>query len=219
VLHQGARRSAIALRTSNELKERLSPCLKLYTCASNGNKPFCMRTNVSVTSNISRRRARFDHDAIDDGHAKHGLQMRNHAAWLSLTTPILTASGEDQDEAQHIHDILDEKIKFKRSLCKCGGRQGCCAKLPCRASETVRIGRSIVVIKFLLREKRGSVGRSEGSATALLAATNVSDSIGVWSRCANPRLVASISCHESLRGPLACEAGCARSFSNCTNTV
>jgi hypothetical protein len=70
-----------------------------------------MRTNVSLTSKISRRRARFDHDAIDDGHAKHGLQMRNHAAWLSLTTPILTASGEDQDEAQHIHDILDEKKK------------------------------------------------------------------------------------------------------------
>jgi hypothetical protein len=70
-----------------------------------------MRTNVSWTSNISRRRARFDDDAIDDGHAKHGLQMRIHAAWLSLTTPILTASGENKHEAQHIHDILDEKIK------------------------------------------------------------------------------------------------------------
>ncbi len=87
------------------------------------------------------------------------------------------------------------------------------------SSETVRLGRSIVVIQFLLREKRGSVGRSEGSATALLAATNVSDSIGVWSRCANPRLVASISCHESLRGPLACEAGCARSISNDTTHI
>jgi hypothetical protein len=51
-----------------------------------------MPTNVSLTSNISCRRARFDHDATDDGHAKHGLQMRNDAAWLSLTTPILTAS-------------------------------------------------------------------------------------------------------------------------------
>ena len=30
-----------------------------------------MRTNVGFTSNIPRRRARFDHDAIDDGHAKH----------------------------------------------------------------------------------------------------------------------------------------------------
>jgi hypothetical protein len=29
-----------------------------------------MRTNVGFTSNIPRRRARFDHDAIDDGHAK-----------------------------------------------------------------------------------------------------------------------------------------------------
>jgi hypothetical protein len=28
-----------------------------------------------------------------------------------------------------------------------------------------------------------------------------------------------ISCHDSLRGPLPFEAGCARSFSNCTNTL
>ena len=92
IVHQGARGSAIALRTYNKLKELRSACLKLYTCASNGNRRFCMRTNVSLTSNIPRRRARFYHDAIDDGHAKHGLQMRTRAAWLSLTTPILTAS-------------------------------------------------------------------------------------------------------------------------------